>query len=140
MTHRTWLKSDIETLSEWFKNETTARRLGGMLPLDKFYDYASAQENKRNLMFFDDEKAVGHSDAEVDGDTVSVSVLVNPKCRGQGYGRQILQQVIRLYAGKRLYAGIEEDNIESITLFSSCGFALTGKDKDGFLEYILETL
>ena len=51
--------------------------------------------------------------------------VVRPEQRGRGYGRQILEEAIRIIraeGGKEITLEVETDNVNAIGLYRSCGF------------------
>ena len=65
----------------------------------------------------------------------NISYIINPKYRGQGYGKKLVEYLIsrsyRKYgASCTINAEILKDNIESISLIESCDFSMDhSKDK-----------
>jgi ribosomal protein S18 acetylase RimI-like enzyme len=136
MLYREWRESDLADLTEWFQCDVTRRRFGGMLPLNELYARTRELQNQGTLLFFSEGQTVGLSTVEFEGDNKAViSLLVNPCHRRQSYGRKILSEILKILDGKKIYAYIESENKESIKLFGDCGFVMTDKDKDGFLEF-----
>ncbi len=60
-------------------------------------------------------------------------LVVNPEYRGQGIGRMLLEQGIQ-WARENDYPGVmletQDDNVPACTLYQSCGFVLSGFDRN----------
>lgn len=60
-------------------------------------------------------------------------LVVNPEYRGMGIGRQLLEHSIR-WARENKYPGVmletQDDNVPACTLYQSCGFVLSGFDRN----------
>jgi L-amino acid N-acyltransferase YncA len=64
--------------------------------------------------------------------TVEDSVYVHPKARGEGVGKALLTEILRLAALHGFHAVVARINAEgeaSIALHRSCGFALVGTER-----------
>ena len=60
-------------------------------------------------------------------------LVVNPEYRGLGLGRRLLEQGIQ-WARENDYPGVmletQDDNVPACTLYQSCGFVLSGFDRN----------
>ncbi|HEX5809571.1 MAG TPA: GNAT family N-acetyltransferase [Anaerolineales bacterium] len=60
-------------------------------------------------------------------------IVVNPEYRGRGIGRMLLERGIQ-WARENNYPGVmletQDDNIPACTLYESCGFVLSGFDRN----------
>lgn len=60
-------------------------------------------------------------------------LVVNPEYRGNGIGRMLLEHGIR-WARENNYPGVmletQDDNVPACTLYQSCGFVLSGFDRN----------
>lgn len=73
------------------------------------------------------------------GDSATVSVNVNPECRGRGVGKQILAlgaDFAALLGLVSLEAAIKTENVASIALFRGAGFDHVGFE-NGLERYML---
>jgi len=72
------------------------------------------------------EEAIGCLRLDEMEDEVGIyGFVVRPEHRGRGYGRQILEETIRIIraeGGKEITLEVETDNINAIGLYRSCGF------------------
>jgi ribosomal protein S18 acetylase RimI-like enzyme len=60
-------------------------------------------------------------------------IVVNPEFRGRGVGRQLLERGIQ-WARENNFPGVmletQDDNVPACTLYQSCGFVLSGFDRN----------
>ncbi len=60
-------------------------------------------------------------------------IVVNPEYRGRGIGRTLLERGIQ-WAHENNFPGVmletQDDNVPACTLYESCGFALSGFDRN----------
>ena len=72
------------------------------------------------------EEAIGCLRLDEMEDEVGIyGFVVRPEQRGRGYGRQILEEAIRIIGaegGKEITLEVETDNVNAIGLYRSCGF------------------
>jgi len=62
---------------------------------------------------------------EIEDEVGIYGFVVRPEHRGRGYGRQILEETIRIIraeGGKEITLEVETDNVNAIGLYRSCGF------------------
>lgn len=64
-----------------------------------------------------------------------VSITIDPKCRGVGFGRAVLEAGCLLKSDWTLTALIRNTNKASISIFEGCGFCLVSEGEDGFRAY-----
>jgi RimJ/RimL family protein N-acetyltransferase len=74
-----------------------------------------------------------------EGARVEISILINPRFRGRGYGKlmliDFLSKLSSVYSFLELIAWIHFSNAPSLSLFKSVGFKVSGEKKDDFLEF-----
>ena len=134
-------QADLPTLQGWFEDPELSRRLGGMLPLHKYFSYVQSEPNYYAWMVLDGAAPVGAAFLQVEPDEPqSFAFLMNPSLRSQGYGRLIVQGLMaQPGAGsvKEWRVGIEADNLASQRCLASIGFVLDdpAEDEEGFLQY-----
>jgi GNAT superfamily N-acetyltransferase len=134
-------QSDLPTLQSWFEDKELSKRLSGMLPLHKYFDYVQDESNYFAWMALEGDTPVGAVFMQIEpGEPQSFAFLVKPELRSCGYGRRILQQLIarpEVSDAKEWKVGIESDNIASQRCLVSVGFVLesSAKDEEGFLQY-----
>lgn len=137
-------QSDLPTLEAWFKDQELRQRLGGMLPLQDYFDYVQGESNYFAWIAQDGDVPVGAAFIQIEpGEPQSCAFLVNPVLRSQGYGRLILQQLMaqpEAGAVKQWKVGIEADNIPSQRCVTAVGFVPENgiEDEEGFVQYIFE--
>jgi L-amino acid N-acyltransferase YncA len=135
-------ESRLLMLAVWFWDREIRRRLGGMLPLRRWYNYVATAPGRYVWMAYEGEAAVGFADLELTSDeTAAMALLVNPQLRRRGYGKRILQALVNrpeTAALKTIEAGVEWDNVASLHCFTSAGFAIKDPkpDKDGIITLI----
>ncbi|WP_421617603.1 GNAT family N-acetyltransferase [Brevibacillus sp. TJ4] len=127
----------LAILEQWFTDHEVAQRLNGMLPLQEWFDYVQRNPDYFSWMVYVDSQPVGNIDLEryTDG-TASVSLLTNPSLRNQGYGKRMIDALLKrpeLSSVETIEIGIEQDNIASIKCFRKAGFIEHGLDEDGFV-------
>lgn len=65
--------------------------------------------------------------------TYTVSINMDPNCRGQGLGYAVLAEACRMMQENTLLAEIKPENGASIRIFERCGFQVA--ENDGVLKY-----
>jgi len=129
----------LPTLETWFEDPELRRRLGGTLPLRRWFSYVDSQPGRFAWMAYEEGKSVGMVDLEAEPDgTGWVAHLVKPELRGRGYGRRILEAMLAQPEVSRLKVikgGIEPDNVAALRCCQAVGFVLEGDepDEEGFL-------
>jgi UDP-2,4-diacetamido-2,4,6-trideoxy-beta-L-altropyranose hydrolase len=72
----------------------------------------------------------------VDEDHFIVSITLNPKCRGSGHAKLLLELALRQTHARFIDAEIRDGNEKSRRLFTSCGFGKIGRaESNGFSLY-----
>ncbi|AEP85688.1 GNAT family N-acetyltransferase [Bacillus spizizenii] len=133
---------ELKILEQWFENEDTMRRMDGMLPLDVWYARVNKDEDNTVIMAYDGQLPAGMVVMEFVGERAYIGLIVNPLCRLQGYGKQILKKLLNdpdFTRVREWAACIEEDNRISLACFQAAGFTMEEPDEDGFLTLILRT-
>jgi RimJ/RimL family protein N-acetyltransferase len=146
--------SDVPTLQIWFEDEELSKRLGGMLPLQKYFDYVQSESNYFAWMALeggtpqDGGTPVGAVFMQIESnepdeadEPQSFAFLVRPRLRSRGYGRRILQRFMgqpEASDAKKWRVGVEADNIACQRCLASVGFVPenAAEDEEGFLQYI----
>ncbi|MCY8782145.1 GNAT family N-acetyltransferase [Bacillus spizizenii] len=133
---------ELKVIEHWFEDEDTRRRMDGMLPLDVWYERVNQDEDNTVIMAYDGQLPAGMVVMEFVEERAYIGLIVNPLCRFQGYGKQILKKLLGDpdFNGVREWvACIEEDNRISLACFQAAGFTLedTEPDEDGFLTLIV---
>lgn len=134
--------SDLPTLQAWFEDKELSKRLGGMLPLHKYFDYVQSESNYFAWMALEGDTPAGAAFMQIEpGEPQSFGFLVKPELRSRGYGRRILQKLIvqpEVSGAKEWKVGIESDNIASQRCLASVDFVPESGivDEEGFLQYI----
>lgn len=135
-------QADLSTLQSWFEDKELSKRLGGMLPLQKYFDYVQSESNYFAWMALEGDTPVGAVFMENEaGEPQSFAFLVKPELRSGGYGKRILQKLMaqpELSNAEEWKVGIEPDNIASQRCLASVGFVPESgiEDAEGFLQYI----
>jgi len=83
---------------------------------------------------------VGVIQFEKDHARASFSIAVNPRLRGQGYGKRIMQAFLErpeVQAVACVHAGVEYDNQSSMRCLQAVGFTMVSRipDEHGFIEF-----
>ena len=135
-------QSDLVILQSWFEDEELSERLGGMLPLQQYFDYVQSEPNYFAWMTLEGDTPVGAAFMQVEsGEPQGFAFLVKPVLRSRGYGRLIVQKLMaqpEASTAKEWKVGIESDNIASQRCLASVGFVPESgvADEEGFLQYI----
>ena len=135
-------QSDLAILQSWFKDAELRKRLGGMLPLQQYFDFVQSEPNYFAWKAMEGDAPIGVVFVQVEpSEPQSFGFLVKPTLRSRGYGRLILQKLMALpevASVKEWKAGIESDNIASQRCLASVGFVPESsvEDEQGFLQYI----
>lgn len=131
-------ESRLSTLEAWFQDAEIRRRLGGMLPLRRWYEYVRTDPRRFIWIACEENTPVGLVDLETyGGHTAWATLLVNPELRGRGYGTRILRAMFsrpEVTCLNRLKAIVERENIASLRILCSLGFGVewAEPDEEGF--------
>jgi RimJ/RimL family protein N-acetyltransferase len=131
-------RNDLPALERWFEETETKNRLGGMLPLARWFENVRILTNQKNYMALTGEVSTGMVTLETYEDrTASIALLVNPALRNQGFGKAIIRHALKLLDGcTEVHAHIEQDNTASIRCFGACGFIECSVDADDMLDMV----
>lgn len=133
-------QTDLATLRLWFEDRELSKRLGGMLPLEKYFDYVQSEPDYFAWMALEGANSVGAVFMQIEpGEPQGFVVLVKPELRSQGYGRSIIRQLMAQAQGIGEWkVGIEPDNIASRRCHEAAGFVPQSgvADNEGFMQYI----
>lgn len=125
-------KSDCKDIYAW-RSDVVSRAMffNSNIPTYKehFQWFNSSLNNKNRKLYIGaiDTKKIGicRFDHDAKSEVVEVSININPKCRGRGYGKRLLASSIstfqKVYKGEFL-AKIKPENVASLKIFKSVGF------------------
>ncbi|MXU66608.1 UDP-2,4-diacetamido-2,4,6-trideoxy-beta-L-altropyranose hydrolase [Oceanomicrobium pacificus] len=132
--------ADQDRANIWFwRNDPDSRHLQGSADPIPWTDHCGwwtrvLQDDRCTLFIGErDGRAIGQVrfDQRDDG-VATVSIAVNPACRGTGQALPLLKAAVARFAGaqgtQRLQAMIHESNDASLRLFSRAGFEIVGRD------------
>ena len=123
---------DCMDLFEW-RNDTLTRKMSidsNLISLDnhkKWFKDSLNNENRKLFIAEVNQYKIGMCRFDYDSkkDQAEVSINLNPKFRGKGYGKKLLLLSLENYLKKReltIVAKIKIENIKSFNMFSSAGF------------------
>ncbi len=118
-------KVEKETHRRWFNEKLCCENT-------KIFIITNEQQDKIGMLRFDKS-----------GEESEISINLNPKFRGQGYGEQSLRESLRTYFSnfpvEKVWARIMPTNEASIKVFRQVGFQQdeTYKDTNGMERYLL---
>lgn len=132
---RELFKDDLKIIENWFEDNETKKRCGGLFPICDWYENVKALQNYKIIIASNENIIIGVVIFEIYEDkTSSIALLVSPSYRNNGYGRLIIREAVKvLDKNTEVHAYIEKDNISSIKCFSACGFIKNGIDDDGMI-------
>lgn len=131
----------LPLLEKWFEDAELRRRLGGMLPLQNFFDYVQSEPDYFWWVAVDADRPVGMAFMQIEpGEPQGFGFFVRPDLRRRGYGTRILKMLpARPEAASATVwqVGIEADNFASQRCVAALGFVPDGNGPDagGFLQY-----
>ena len=119
------LRNDEDTY-HWFYS-------GKKFTLGEVRKWLKARDNNTDKVYIaeEDEQVVGTCSVyniSDEGHAEVGRIIVPPRCRGQGLGSRILEEVTQVAIDlglQRLYSHIKEDNISSQRAFEKAGYQLT---------------
>ena len=132
---------DFEDVFEWRKNLITRKmfRYTGRVDRNKFYDIFVNYLNDLSFIALYNDNKIGFIRLEnMHRGTYEISINVNPKYRGKGYGKRILNKLLekKINGVDLIFSSIKKNNIPSIKLFLSCGFQeITTSDTAEYREF-----
>lgn len=145
---RQYKPEDATTICSWIHSEDELYKWSAdrfnKFPLPDYIMNISYSEQVKDGRFFpftavdDNDKAVGHfiiryPDEEDNSSVRFGFVIIDPACRGKGYGKEMLRRGIK-YAkeelkAKRIDLGVFENNPSANHLYKSLGFKAYGQKK-----------
>lgn len=130
-------EQDLVFLQEWYKDQEVLKRLGGTLPLNRWFRYVEQNHNYYAWIVYEEIIPVGQVALELYPDcSASVSILINPSYRNNGFGQKILKALLQktvLSTVQIIKVSIEIDNVASLQCFKKVGFIEEGVDSDGMI-------
>lgn len=145
------LESDFELLWEWRNNPevlkfTTSK---GPIPISEHLKWCKARtlegriEREPFMTYLVSNQTIGFARLDfIQADSFEVSLVIGPKFRNLGYGREVLSNICTsarvMWPNIAIIARIHQDNIASKKLFLKCGFVLMEYGNE-FDRYLLST-
>lgn len=115
-------EQDLPDLEEWHKEGVS---LPGTEWPRKLFAIINNDPCRKCFIASVQEENVGYVDCEFGNDeNVYIALMVDPKLRNKGYGKDILQSFMSHpeVLGRIVCAGIEEDHVQSLRCFEAVGF------------------
>lgn len=143
---RSFTAADAVAILTWPKNETefywwSAGKFGNYpanpTAMQRFY--ADPANRFCNIyMLFDSTGPCGHCTVRFIDDTHTALrlgfIILNPRCRGKGYGKKMLQLVLNAVRQQHpnlpITLGVFETNLPAIRCYQSAGFHFTGEKQE----------
>lgn len=139
---------DAEAILCWRNDETT--RAGSftqkIITLDTHKNWMKSKlsdEKCRMLMLVDGDELLGNIRLDLEGENseiAEISYMINPECRGRGYGKDILRMVEKeLPATVKVLTGfVKLENVASQKCFESSGYVrLSAGDVIGYIKLLV---
>ena len=119
---------DIPQLMETLRLPEIARYIS--IDEGNFWNYITTNPAVSYFKAYRDGKLVGALDCELQGKKLYLSVMVHPEHQTQGFGTQMLQDLLsgKLLSFDTAEAYIEEENAPSVKLFEKMGFVPKFRD------------
>lgn len=140
LTLRPATMADAETVWRWRASLPPDHfRAGPNPPLEQHLAWFSRAltDPTRHLLIAQSDKRVAHLRLDLDGTVATVSILLRPGARGQGYGRRALAFLGpfgRRQGLTRLTAEVAPGNTASLRLFRGAGY-VQSRGTDGFARF-----
>jgi RimJ/RimL family protein N-acetyltransferase len=135
-------EAGLSTLEAWFRDAELRRRMGGSLPLGRWFAFMRSEPGYLAWMAQEEHFPVGMVSLETSPDeTASVGLIVKPELRNRGYGKRILREVLsraEVAPLRALEVGVEADNSAGLRCAAAVGFSgwTSEPDADGFLTFV----
>lgn len=131
--------SDVQDIFEW-RNDVYSRQMfvnNAAVTLEEHIDWYERSLKSPHRKFYigmvqGEKVGVVRFDLDVQTNESEVSINVNPKFRGLGYGFILLSRSINLYhqSGKvTLIAKVKRENVSSLRIFAKCDFHKNCEDQ-----------
>jgi len=134
------IQADAETVWRWRETLPPDHfRAGPNPPLPQHQEWfaRALQDPSRHMLIAESEKRVALLRLDIEGRTATVSILLRPGVRGQGYGRRALAFLgpfARRHGIAQLTAEVAQTNTASLRLFRGAGYRQTRAD-NGFVRF-----
>lgn len=133
----TFQEKNIPELKTWFNDTEVKKRLGGLLPLEKWFANVKNNAQYFILLAHSNTQVVGLAIVDIEDSKGNIAIVTQPDLRNKGVGKQVIKKVMNLpemHQVKKWYAGIEADNSASLRCFQSVGYILENSepDEDGY--------
>jgi len=134
-------KDESSTIEQWLKNDLAGRQfIADYENTDLIFKLIGA--NRKFLLAYDNEIAIGFIDLEIDDDKGYFSFYVAPNFRAKGFSVRLLdllEKEATEYSVKSLFGHVELENIASIKSLQKAGYLQSQNlDKDGLLVFSKE--
>lgn len=132
-------EEDLDLLASWFVDPDTRRWVEP--PTPQWFRYIHAGLENHAWILYDAGRPVGLVQLDIAADhTGYFAMVTNPAFRQRGYGRRMLQALIKMQhpgAMQRIVGTVEPENIGSIRCMLSPGFLQDSAqpDAEGFLRF-----
>jgi RimJ/RimL family protein N-acetyltransferase len=129
--------SDEKDILKW-KNDKLSVQNSLSKKIVSKYDHKKwfeAQLSKKPcpiLIAYNNNKKIGMVRFDDQEGVFVVSINLNPKFRGLGFGVEILLEAEKFFCDQsvKIHAYVQSDNFASIKLFKKCGYNLKSEDSD----------
>ncbi|GCE09723.1 GNAT family N-acetyltransferase [Dictyobacter aurantiacus] len=124
---------------DWFHDPELSRRIN--YPDTVWFNYITTSPHVYTWMIYADVGPLGVIQFEKDHGRACFSIAVNPRLRGQGYGKLMMRAFLNRPEVQEvacLHAGVEYDNQPSMRCLQAVGFTMLNPvpDEHGFIEFI----
>ncbi len=135
-------KKDSKTLFNWRNDESTYRHYLNPNPVSwsehtKWFEKSLFSQDRQIYLAEVNKEVVGMARVDKKENNYELSWVIDPKFRGKGYGKQMLNQIIGISHGC-LLARIKTDNVPSLAMARSLGFRCVSPEGTLFSEWVLE--
>lgn len=118
---------DMMLYFDWANDETTRQNAihTSQISLEEHRSWFTKKihdKDSKLFVFSTDENDIGQLRLDRDGNDWIISYTVDKRFRGQGWGKIIVQQIIRNFPQLSMKALVKEGNIPSVKIFERCGF------------------
>lgn len=134
---------DLQELQRWHEDPELSKWYGGPERIRETWQLTRKDPRRTLWIARNASGSVGYVDFEEHPEErlAWIGIAMAPSLRGQGLGKRIVQEFLRLPMARRypeIWAGIEHDNSASKRCFEGAGFTttMTEPDAEGILDYV----
>lgn len=120
---------DLDLMISFFKNEKNKSENF------RYFDsrpFEIIENHLVTILFILEDDIVGYGHLDVEDDVVWLGIIVSENYRGMGYGKKIIEELIKHYDGD-IQLSVDKQNQNAINLYKKFNFSIFRENKSNFI-------